>query len=90
MIDRQMELSLAQARSGGPQNHHQRRLSRAQWWFERMRETVERAFDWRPAPLPRPEQIWLPNAQRPGSAESSTFLESAGRNRRRQESQRCE
>jgi hypothetical protein len=30
------------------------------WWFQRMREIVDRAWDWQPAPPPRPEQILLP------------------------------
>jgi hypothetical protein len=37
-----------------------RRLSRAQWWFAQMRAVVDCAFDWKPAPEPRPEQIWFP------------------------------
>ncbi len=30
------------------------------WWFERMRQIVDRALDWQPAPAPRPEQISFP------------------------------
>ena len=37
----------------------QRRRSRAQWWFQRMRRAVDRALDWKPAPEPRPVQIWF-------------------------------
>jgi hypothetical protein len=36
-----------------------RRQSRAQWWFARMREVVDQAFDWRPAPPTRPVQTYL-------------------------------
>ncbi len=42
----------------------QRRLSRARWWFQCMRDVVERAIDWQPAPLPPPEQTWFPGARR--------------------------
>jgi hypothetical protein len=35
-------------------------------WFNRMREVVENAIDWKPAPPCRPEQIWFP-AGTPGS-----------------------
>jgi hypothetical protein len=44
-----------------------RRNSRqvASWWFQRMREVVDRAVAWTPAEMPRPEQIWLPNTHRP-------------------------
>jgi hypothetical protein len=43
---------------------HQRRRSRANWWFQRMRQIVDRACDWEPVPVPRPEQIWFPGAHR--------------------------
>jgi len=46
----------------------QRRLSRAQWWFAQMRQIVDRAMDWQPAPEPRPEQIWFPGTHRPAQA----------------------
>ena len=36
-----------------------RRQSRGRWWFARMRQVVDQALDWRPAPTPRPEQIQL-------------------------------
>jgi hypothetical protein len=29
-----------------------------------MRQVVERAIDWEPAPVPRPEQIWFPTTNR--------------------------
>lgn len=29
---------------------------RAQWWFRRMRQIVDCALDWQPAPPPRPQQ----------------------------------
>lgn len=35
------------------------RSRRAAWWFERMRQVVDAAFDWSAAPQPRPEQTWL-------------------------------
>lgn len=35
------------------------RTRRAAWWFQRMREVVDAAFDWAPAPARRPEQTWL-------------------------------
>ena len=54
-------------------SRRQRRLSRAQWWFQRMRQIVDRTIDWQPAPPPRPEQIWFSGAAgqagfTPGSA----------------------
>jgi hypothetical protein len=39
-------------------------------WFQRMRQMVDCAFDWRLAPLDRPEQIWLPGAHQRVSVNS--------------------
>lgn len=60
MTNQQMELGFGNARVCPSANRRQRKSSRASWWFERMREAVDRAFDWQPAPPPRPEQIWFP------------------------------
>jgi hypothetical protein len=58
----QMEMSFAGA---SPRcTSRQRRLGRAQWWFHRMRQVVDRAIDWQSAPTGRPEQIWLPEPRR--------------------------
>ena len=40
------------------------RIARANWWFAKMREAVETAMDWPAASQPRPEQIWMPGANR--------------------------
>jgi hypothetical protein len=40
------------------------RIARANWWFAKMRATVESAMDWQNAGEPRPEQIWMPGANR--------------------------
>ena len=40
------------------------RIARANWWFSRMRAIVENAMDWSAAARPRPEQIWMPGANR--------------------------
>ena len=40
------------------------RIARAGWWFTQMRDIVERAMDWEAAGEPRPEQIWIPGANR--------------------------
>ena len=41
-----------------------RTVARANWWFARMRNIVEQAMDWSAAAEPRPEQIWIPGANR--------------------------
>jgi hypothetical protein len=63
MYNAQIEMSFANRRTCQSITRRQRRLSRAQWWFQRMRQVVDRATDWRPVPAPRPEQIWLPGAR---------------------------
>ena len=40
------------------------RIVRANWWFARMRAAVEGAMDWQTVHEPRPEQIWMPGANR--------------------------
>jgi len=65
MIDGQLELSFGNGRGGLRLSARQRRRSRAHWWFERMRQLVDRALYWEPLPPPRPEQIWFPGSHRP-------------------------
>jgi hypothetical protein len=38
------------------------RVSRARWWFEQMRQVVDRAIDWQPNGPGRPEQTWFAEA----------------------------
>ena len=59
MTNQQMELGIENGRTGRSQPRPQRRQTRAQWWFQQMREVVDKAFDWQPAPPARPEQIWF-------------------------------
>jgi hypothetical protein len=39
------------------------RAQRARWWFNRMRQVVDNAFDWESAPA-RAEQMWMPGSYR--------------------------
>lgn len=59
MLDTQLELGFSKGGQRLVLTQRQRRLSRAHWWFDRMRQVVDRAFDWQSDPAPRPEQIWL-------------------------------
>ena len=63
MYDAQLEMSFTV--TGNYITPRRRRLNRAQWWFQRMRQIVDRAVDWQPTPPPRPEQIWFPGSHRP-------------------------
>ena len=39
---------------------HQVARTRAAWWFGQMRKAVNAAVEWKPAPLARPEQTYIP------------------------------
>jgi hypothetical protein len=57
----QMELVLAKSKAcTSARRTTQRRMSRANWWFQQMREVVDKAVDWQPARPARPEQIYFP------------------------------
>jgi hypothetical protein len=56
---KQLELGLAGANRCPRSVQRERRLNRANWWFNQMRQVVDRAFDWEPTPRSQPEQIWL-------------------------------
>ena len=60
----QLELSLAGANRCPGVVRRERRLNRADWWFDQMRQVVDRAMDWEPTPRFQPEQIWLTEAQK--------------------------
>jgi hypothetical protein len=64
VTDRQLELGFAGVAVRAAAGPRSRRLSRANWWFQRMRQLVDRATDWQPALPVRPQQIWLPNTHR--------------------------
>ena len=73
MRNEQMELSLAEAAAAAAAanrcprgGRRDRRFNRANWWFNQMRQVVEHAIDWEPAPRFQPEQIWLPENIRRG------------------------
>jgi hypothetical protein len=87
MFDGQIEMSFGQPDGGG--RRRQQRQTRARWWFQRMRQIVDRATDWQPAPPPRPVQIWFPTAQDRFSA-SVSIQQSEGRNKVNEERQICE
>jgi len=90
MINGQLKLSFGAGGDCHFVGRRQRRMSRAQWWFERMREVVDRAFDWQPAAAPRPEQIWFANAHREAGASSQQPGVAAKDNATNRERQICE
>jgi len=64
MNNEQLELSLSKNASVLSARRTTPRRARASWWFTQMRQLVDRAMDWPPAPPARPEQIWFPNGHR--------------------------
>lgn len=71
MMNSQLELTLESNqgfvvanRRASEHRGGRRSRSRAQWWFERMREVVDAAFDWESASRPQPEQMVLPGSHR--------------------------
>lgn len=64
MTNGQMELGFADGTRRNRAVRRQRRLQQAAWWFNQMREAVDRALDWQGTPPPRPEQTWLPDTRR--------------------------
>jgi hypothetical protein len=65
MTDTQLELSLGASRATqSPRTNCSSSPFTSRWWFHQMRQIVDRAFDWQPAPPPRPEQTWFPGTHR--------------------------
>ena len=62
MYNGQMELSLENGKSCPSVTRRQRRMSRAEWWFQQMRQVVDRVIE--PVTPPRPEQMVFAGAHR--------------------------
>jgi hypothetical protein len=59
-MNSQLQLSFDSALCADPQPRLASRLRHARWWFERMRQVVDRALDRNPERGGRPEQIYFP------------------------------
>ncbi len=77
----QLELGLGRAERPGRMIGRARpgRRSRAQWWFQRMRQAVDGALDWQPAPAAPPEQMIFAGSHRQALTYQPTELESPAR-----------
>jgi hypothetical protein len=64
----QLEINFAAPVVVRPVAARRRRMTRARWWFERMRDVVDQARDWGSGPPARPEQIGLDLASTRGKA----------------------
>lgn len=64
MTNQQMELGFGGQKLLTRSGRRERRMTRAKWWFTNMRQIVDRAMEWQAAAEPRPEQTWLPEANR--------------------------
>ena len=61
----QLQLGFENLPYSGPPQSRARKLNRAHWWFDRMRQAVERPFD---LPLPkrfRHRGVWMPDEAEP-------------------------
>lgn len=58
-VSGQMELGFNGNARTAPARARQTRIERAQWWFNKMRATVDNAMSWSAKPTPPPQQIWL-------------------------------
>jgi hypothetical protein len=63
-INEQLELGFNGTPTRPFGRRREQRVERAKWWFARMRAAVEGAMDWQTVHQPRPEQIWMPGANR--------------------------
>ena len=71
MTNAQLELSLGNPRlASSPRVNRRPSSFNSRWWFQRMRQIVDCAFDWQPTPSPRPEQIYFPGTHRELNANS--------------------
>jgi hypothetical protein len=59
MEKHQLEINFAAPALLRPALRRQRRITRARWWFERMRQTVDQAWDWSSGPPARAGQTRL-------------------------------
>jgi len=88
MFNGQMELSLENGNSCPSLNRRQRRISRAKWWFQQMRQVVDRVME--PTAEPPPEQMVFAGAHRQPLAESAPTMAGGFATRRVEERQICE
>lgn len=64
MTNEQLELGFNGIKPRANAARREGRIARASWWFDRMRAAVGGAMDWQSSGQPRPEQIWMPGANR--------------------------
>ena len=62
----QLELELAAAQRCPRSEKRQAKANRASWWFGQMRQVVDRAFEYEPAPRFHSEQILFTERQSRG------------------------
>ena len=63
-LDQQLELGFHGVMQRRIYGRPRARVTRAQWWFAKMRAAVANAVSWQEEASSRPEQIWMPGANR--------------------------
>jgi hypothetical protein len=58
MKNQQLEILLKAPTARRTRTFRQRRMARAGWWFQQMRQVVDQAIEWKPS-VTRPEQTQL-------------------------------
>jgi len=58
----QLELGFNGIKATAVARRERPRITRSRWWFEQMRQAVDRAMDWEPNHPGRPEQMRLADA----------------------------
>jgi hypothetical protein len=64
MMKNQLEISFDANQTCPRPFRRQQRRQRAQWWFRKMRNVVDTAFDWKSEAAGRAEQIYFPLERR--------------------------
>lgn len=64
LLDQQLELGFNGIMQSRIYGRPRTRVTRAKWWFSKMREAVANAVNWQDEMPSRPEQIWMPGANR--------------------------
>lgn len=60
----QLELGFNSLKPRANGTRRESRVTRANWWFAKMRTAVENAIDWQTVNEPRAQQTWMPGTHR--------------------------
>lgn len=64
IVTQQLEFSITDPQPAPRPATSASHVTRARWWFTKMRQVVDQAIEWHPAPPAPPQQIWFRETQR--------------------------